>query len=684
MSKKKKKQKGKVSFKKIAKKDAKEENIEPVKMTKQEKEIEQDQVIEAKTNFVKKELSQEKKTLKPDSQKETDVELGLDDDLVKLSEVNGDHVAGEQNIEEKLIEIYENTDGSMPDMKAFKQRKGGKFWKAFLVFLFSCAFLATVAWVGLFVLQDRAQFSEEDVVLSISGDEEVSVGEEVTYRLRYRNDQNIDLERVILEVRYPNGFVFASSSLAASNERNDSWDLGTLESQESGFIDITGRVFGDLDSKQSLRVFLNYTPANFSSEFQKVAYVALTVKESPVDLEIEALSEVATGLDTPIVVTIRPRDNKKIENIALVCELDGGFNLNSSKPEMDEMEDCQWSFDELTQEQTVTLSGSFNANEGNKGKLIIKVLGWDLAKKEGDGYVLASKTVEVQLLETNVTLSLAVNGSMGKMNVSPGEILTTSIVLKNSGESVIEDGVIRMIWDTPSYNDRSILNWLKIDTEHDADISGEQINEDLRRGNITWDKRYIPRLGRIEPGDEIRIDFRLPVKSSGDILLSDFKTFEIKGMTELQYDQDGKHEILTSNELTFKVQSDLDLEVRDEVSQDDAGRNIHTVTWLLSNSFHELSHITVEADIYGDFELNKDNMVVPAGEVEFNPDTKRLTWIIDQMPTIVDVLAMQFEIILNSSNPTQTDLTSKVEVRAEDTLIGENIIVVGDEILLSY
>lgn len=706
-------------------------------------ETQTEQASQTQVNFVKKELPVDEGRLKSDFEKESDGELELedgfednstnspkvetetetreDDNLVTVqakiknkskkketkkketvAEMIGDSHSvdtedegsgGEesekfyekkeqQDIEEKLIEIYENTDGSMPDMKTFKQRGGGKFWKSLLIFLVSCVFLAAVAWVGLFVLQDGSKFSEEDVILSISGEEEVSSGEEVTYRIRYRNAQNVPLEKAILEVRYPNGFVFVSSSVAASNERNDSWNLGILESQESGFIDITGRAFGDLNSQQSLRVFLNYVPTNFSSEFQKVSHIAFTVKESPIDLGVEIVPEIAIGLDTQITISVKPRDGEKIQNIALVCELDGGFNINSSEPKTDEMERCQWSFDELTQEQKIVISGSFNANEENNGNLVIKVLGWDSRERDGDGYVLASQTAKTSLIETDLSLSLAVNGGMGKMNVSPGEILTTSIVLKNSGQSAIEDGVVRMVWDAPSYNNRSILDWSKIDTQYDANISGEQINENLRRGNIIWNKSDIPELGRIEPGDEINIDFSIPIRNSGDAQLNDFNTFEIKGLVELQYDRDGQHTIQTSNELTLKIQSDLNLEVRDEVSQDEEDRDVHLVTWLLSNSFHNLDNIRVKADIYGDFELSEDDIVVPAGEVEFDPEAKRLVWTIDQMPTSVDVLAMRFSVVLNNKNPSQINLTSKAEVTAEDTVTGEEIIVVGDEILL--
>src|SRR3989339_205464 len=46
----------------------------------------------------------------------------------------------ERHIDQKLTEIYENGDGTMPDMKTFEKRKKSKFLTAFFVLLFSCVF----------------------------------------------------------------------------------------------------------------------------------------------------------------------------------------------------------------------------------------------------------------------------------------------------------------------------------------------------------------------------------------------------------------------------------------------------------------------------------------------------------------------------------------------------------------
>jgi len=44
---------------------------------------------------------------------------------------------------------------------------------------------------------------------------------------------------------------------------------------------------------------------------------------------------------------------------------------------------------------------------------------------------------------------------------------------------------------------------------------------------------------------------------------------------------------------------------------------------------------------------------------------------------------LKFSITMNQKNPSQTNLTSKVKIKAKDTVTGQDIILAGDEVLLS-
>jgi len=584
----------------------------------------------------------------------------------------------EKNIDDRLTEIYENTDGSMPDMKTFQKKKRNAFLKAFYVLLTSIVLFAIVAWIGLFVIQPRTSFSEDDVVLTITGNEEVAPGEEVTYRVRYRNAQGVDLNDARLELRYPAGFQFVTSTIASDNEDNDVWDLTRIDAQGGGYIDITGRMYGDKMAEQSFRAFLNYMPENFSSEFQKVGSLTVTITKDIATLEIIVPEEIPMGGEVPVEVAITPVDDAELTNVRVECAGDEFTVGENSQPEREDVESCAWTFSSITEPQKISFAGSFQGEE--ETTLTLSLRGFAEEDMSDEGFVIASESITVTPVKTATSVSLAVNGSVADSSIAPGEDIIASLVVKNNGEAVMENVQINLVYEAPSYQNRSMLAWTAIDLSHEADIYGEQVNDAVRRGIVTWDSRYIAELASLKPGEEVVFDVTLPVKNGAETTLANFESGEIVLSGNVLYTlaaEEKKHDI---SPITLTLVSDVNLEVVDDISEDVEGNAVHTVTWLLSNSYHDLVNITLDADIYGNVVVREEDMIVPAGEVVYDADTKRITWKIDEMPTSVDVLGLQFDIVMLSDNPTQTQLTSQVKGRATDSVLDSKVLFVGSAI----
>jgi hypothetical protein len=229
---------------------------------------------------------------------------------------------------------------------------------------------------------------------------------------------------------------------------------------------------------------------------------------------------------------------------------------------------------------------------------------------------------------------------------------------------------------------QSILEWAAIYDPFDGSVSGEQLNVDTRRGTIVWDSTKIPELKRLEAGEEVTIDFHLPVKSAGDADLSDFKTAGFLASAEAQSGRGKDKQIIGANPIPMTLFSDTSLEVTDEVGETLDEKEVHMISWVVKNTFHDLSDIRVEAELYGEILVSTTTMEVAAGEATFDPATKKLIWTIPAMPVSIDVLALRVPVILLNKNPTQTNLTSKAALKATDTVAGMEILKVGDEILL--
>ena len=628
--------------------------------------------------FVKKELVEEgsKKPVE-------EIEEIFDKKELRISNItNSDERFSQEEISKKLTEIYEDDDGDMPDMQKFKKSNRSPFLRAFFILIFSFIFFAVIAWAGFFVLQPGDKFSEEDIILTMSGNEDFVSGEENTYRIRYKNSQNVPLHGVVLEVRYPKGFEFSTSTKMTKDDNHDSWDIGELEAGGSGYIDVVGKMFGSLNDEQSFRVFMNYVPGNFSSSFQKVTSLTLKNTQTLVTIEIEKPEQIVAGLDTPLKIILSPNSDVAVKNILVTCQSES-FSFKSSDPKTEDGKDCEWFFESLENTQEINVSGFFSNTSQENNKFTVEVKALSSQENKNEFYTLNSLDTDITLSKLDTVFSLLVNGTAGSFEMQPGETISATLIMQNNGESVLGDAKLKLILDAPAYNNRSILDWTKLDMiDKEGDIVGQKMSDEIRRGTIAWDERHIEELKELKPGDEIKLNLTLPVKDSEDINLSDYLANYIKISGELTYMLNGKEEIIGSNEIEIKLLSDLTLSSTDDIDEDVEGNTVHHVSWLLSNSYHDLKDIEITADLYGDISLDEESFVVPAGTITYDSDTKKLLWKIDKMPISVDVLAVQFDIKILSENPSQKNLTSKPSVEAYDEVLQQGIKVYGKEILL--
>ena len=634
------------------------------------KEVEETDVENNDHKFVKKELFVE------ESEKEEETEKKNKPDRKK------DKQEHEKEISEKLMEIYENNDGTMPDMTHFEKKKRSSFIRSLFVLLAACLFLAGTAWIGFFVLQPKSHFSESGVIISVSGEEKVKVGEVQRYRVRYRNAQNVDLTNVLLQIRYPEGFIFTEASRNPTNEAKGEWILGGLQGQDSGYIDIYGKMYGTVGSQQSFRIFLNYKAENFNSEFQKADSLVVEIAESPYNLIVEAPEQIVSGSELELTIYAEQASAEYLENLAVEIESNASFSVRDSSPKQDQFVENRWNLKDA-EGGKVTIKGVFDsALLEEDGNLVIRLVGWKDEDRSVGGYVYKSQEYLVKILEADLISNLVINGSSSRLTVQPGETLNGTIVLRNSGETPLKKVVARVVFDAPASGKDSILNWTAIDNPQNADIVGEQLSVGTRRGILTWDRDQILDLRQIDPAEEIIADFSLPIKSAEDVDLIDYVGSQIEATLEIRYELDGENKLISSAPIIMILNSDADLEVRDEIEYN-GEQEKHTMTWVITNSFHELKDIKLEADIYGDIEWHDEDLTVGGGEVTYDEANKKLIWKIEKMPTTLDVIALQFSVTLKSKNPSQTNLTSKVIFEATDTITNEQILMMGKEILLN-
>ncbi len=566
-------------------------------------------------------------------------------------------------VSDQLVEIYKNKDGSLPDMTNFQKRKSSRTLRAFFVFLFSCLCLAAVLLSGVFFFKSSSVFSKEDVQVSVTGEDNIRSGQVTHYRIRYYNGEKVPVTKAKVLVHYPLGFVFKESSIPAANNKNDEWDLGTLSAQENGFIDVYGTLYGDIGAEESLRVFLNYTPANFSSEFQAVGIVKVTIGESPVALSITAPSTTVPGSLTSIVFTLTSRDpSTSLQNLALVVDPGPGFVQKSSNPASDNFGAWTWSIPNLKGEKSITVLGSFSANPGLTESIIkAKIIGTPVAG-QAQTFILAQKEYHVTFDQNQFGADFSVNGAIDALSVSPGDDLRVLATIKNNLTSPVKNIRSSITFDAPSFQDKSILNWSKLNDKNKNTLTGTQVGSDIRRAVISWDNLS-------------QVDFTVPVKTAGEAPLSNFKEHIIHATLEVQYEVDGQKKVFVSNPIEITLNSDVALQSNIEKKQNDAGKDQFLVTWNIQNTSHEIQNAVLSGEIYGDIEWQKDTVSASVGTLTFDSKEKKLLWKADKIPASTKAVEIKFSFLRKKYNSTQTQMMSKIQLTGKDSVTGKDVTV---------
>lgn len=588
-------------------------------------------------------------------------------------------------IDTGLSAIYKNEDGTLPDMTHITKRSN---WALVIPVFATVLFLGivgTALWVGYMLFQPQSHFSEEDVTLAIIGTAQTQVGQSVHYKIRYRNMDNNPLAGVRLELRYPEGFTFVSSSVPSANNAHTQWELNSLSEYSGDEIDVFGVMYADVGSSQSLRAFLSYTPSNFSSAFQKVASFTTEVVESNITLMLDVPETIVASMATPIHVEVQGLASSTIDHVALrIKEKEGTVNFSDASIQADDYYENQWTIPKGTSNTfNFNAQASFEGKQDDTKTLIVELIGWNESARPDQGIVLHTIEKSAKLVVNDFVAQLMINGSAGAQKIAPGQIVNTSIHLKNNGDAPLEDVRVRLVFDTPSTKNLSMLDWAALVDSEDGTIVGDQISPDRRRGYITWDDTQIPLLTSLGVNAEVDIDVQIPLKTMEQIDLTTFPDGNIEIFVEVQHAQGNGVSKLNSNKILLKPASDIDITVSDSIADGEDDAQIHNITWKLENTYHDLSELSFSADFYGDIEFLPEQQVVPAGELTYDETKKRVTWKIDAMPSSIDVLGLEFAIKLKSKNPSQRNLSSRVQGTVFDDHIQETIVLVGDEILLN-
>jgi uncharacterized repeat protein (TIGR01451 family) len=552
------------------------------------------------------------------------------------------------NIEKELSTIYLDGEDAKSDMTKLEQARHPTFKKILVGALIFLSVLAGISALGFFYFgRNNHNFTGEQIVLSIDGPEEIKSGEPLTYSIKYHNTSDIPLGTASLELHLPEGFQLATTEPAAA-EKN-TWKIGSLAPWELGQINFSGFLLSPIDKESDIQAVVTYRPANFNSEFQKVATKTVRAIGSVLELEISGPSKSLPGDKVELSIKYRNSSDMPIKNIVLRTAFPTEFIFESSEPATSNETRNEWRSEILNgqEEKTITVAGTF-ASEAQGLLTLPLTLGFLTTT---DNYVEQTKTeLTTEVLQGQLVAALAINGKSENQTARLGDELRFSVSYRNTGEASLGNTEIAVIITATTATETSLLLWNELE---DANTGT------LKDHRITWTSKQIKSLSRLEAGDQGIIEFTVPIITETSSTTTDnlILTSWVESFIE-SIDGNVVNRTTQSQPLEIRMLSDTkitaDARFYDEnglalgsgVIPPEVGRETtYVVNWRITNSLHELSDLQLAAKLPDGVEWN-GKAKIGAGDLRFDSTERKMIWTLNWLPQTVDEIEISFEVTI--------------------------------------
>ncbi|HBP00046.1 MAG: hypothetical protein UU48_C0001G0002 [Candidatus Uhrbacteria bacterium GW2011_GWF2_41_16] len=573
-----------------------------------------------------------------------------------------------RELEEGLRRIYADKDGQLPNLTSLESVRSSHFtrflWKTILLLFV----VAGIGWGAFFLWRPFSIRGSHPLAISIEGPTDVTVGEETTYHLRYKNTSTVPIADLEIQINLPKGFILGTTQPPSTEK--DIWTVGSLLPDSDGVIDLTGIFRSAVPSTEKIQTFLTYRPANFSSDFRDVSGLSIAVTNSLLKTSITGPEKTGPGDENIFQITVQNISTESIDHIQIRSLFPESFTLSKSEPAAETEGVAQWNipFIEANGTYLLTLTGAFTA--AGSGTLPIKI-STGLLDDQNIFLLQSESQTNIDLLDAELAIHLIVNGSEKNQTTNLGDRLRISIDYSNQGRETIEGVLLTLTLGTP---DRSLpIDWTK------ADLAGAK-----RNGNqLVWDEKTLPVFSSIAPDTSGIIDLVLPILSAiNPTTVSDL--FNVELATSMKKIGTVEHErTVKTQPIEIRLNSDATFSAVARYFDTDGNpvgsgplppktgeTTIYRIFWNVTNTLHDLKSLSLETTLPSDIAWTGKNLTSD-GTIHFDETTRMISWTIPSLSISTSNPQAWFEVAVTPENEdigSFLKLTNTTSFEAIDTI----------------
>jgi hypothetical protein len=521
-----------------------------------------------------------------------------------------------------------------------------------------------ISWYFLSRPKDAKPVSS-NVILTIKGPTELTSGNEGEYRIVYRNGENADLVGVTLEVLYPTGFKYKSSTPIPVSSSGQTFNLPALKPGADGEVIVRGKLLGSTGEDKQIKANLHYRLSNFNSEFRVEQSLMTRILPPNLTMDINGPVDVVNGQDTTFTVTFTNVSTQDFSNLGLQMSFPEGYAFSSANPAPSKPN--YWTIASLpiNSSTSIEITGSFSGDTAAT-KLVRADLGQQI---NGSLAPQINSTATFKLIPSSLALTLTSQSSDQQKSTTYtrlGDTINFKLKYANQGNIGLNNINIIVNLSGPA------LDLTRLNAQN-AIVTGN---------TLTWKTASFAKLSVLSPNETGEISFSVPVKTS---LSTNLKNQTIGATAQISSDEITKP--TKSVPLSLKLLSKLDLAVTGEYVSGAAPMEVgqptlFAMTFTLSNLSNDLSNTTVVASMPLPVSAWK-NVVIPDSEksrLTFDPNSGKILWNVGQLPAFtgkfLPALKATFQLEIT---PTEFDrqktmnLLANVQAMGTDTFVDQAI-----------
>lgn len=501
-------------------------------------------------------------------------------------------------------------------------------------------------------------FSKEILRLEILGPESATIGEEIEYTVKYKNNGNFVLEQAKLTFNMP------ENSLTEDGKTRITQNLKDIYPGDEEFVKFKTRLLGKEGDLKAAKASLSYVPKNLTAPFESGTTFTAKIDTVPITLDFDLPSKIERGKDAQYSINYFSNIDYPLENLSIKIDPTAGFDFKSSDPSS--LDNSEWRIKTLNKAEggRINIKGIISADNDQNLIFSAKLGMW----QNGSFIVIKEATAEVQAIQPLLYISQQVNGS-GDYVASPGEILRYQIFFRNIGSTAFDNLFMVVKLDSPAL-DMSAIS---------SDYGQVQANDNM----IVWDSSRTPQLRHLDVQQSGEVNFSVKVKSDWAPSATDQSNAVINNIINISQ---------ITQKFSIKVNSGLAISQgayykNSEISNSGpvppkAGQaTTYAITWDIKNYFSDAKNVKVRAVLPENVSLT--GKILPENELSnfsFDSASREILWsagdILAGTGVNGDPVFLSFQISLTPSNSQKGSLIAligDVYISGENQFTGTTI-----------